>query len=407
VASARTQVGIVGAGPAGLLLSHLLALAGVDSVVLERRSRHYVEHRVRAGVLEHSTAALLDACGLGGRMRREGLVHHGIELRFAGAGHRLPLTELAGGRSIVVYGQQEVVKDLIAARLDAGGEIVFGAEVTGLEGWQDGAGDRPVVRYRTEDGAPGALRCDVIAGCDGSHGTSRATVAPHARVFFHRHPFAWLGILAEAPPATEELIYCRHDRGFALYSMRSPTLSRLYLQVSPGETLEHWPDGRIWEELRLRLAVPGWSLTEGPVVERSVTDMQSVVVEPMRFGSLFLAGDAAHVVPPTGAKGMNLAVADVRLLAEALTRKLQKGGDDSLAAQYSDRCLRRVWRAQELSTWMTMMLHPLPGDEFGGRLQLARLDHLVHSEGASRWLAENYVDLTGADLTGADLTTQT
>jgi p-hydroxybenzoate 3-monooxygenase len=222
----------------------------------------------------------------------------------------------------------------------------------------------------------------------------RAAVAGRARIFAHRHPFAWLGILAEAPPATEELIYCRHDRGFALYSMRSPTLSRLYLQVPPGTSLEDWPDDRIWEELRTRLHVEGWQLNEGPIVERLVSDMQSVVVEPMRFGTLFLAGDAAHVVPPTGAKGMNLAVADVRLLSEALVSAL-RDGDDSLAKEYSDRCLRRAWRAQELSTWMTMMLHPLPGEEFQGRLQLARLDHLVHSEGASRWLAENYVDLTG------------
>lgn len=389
----RAPVGIVGAGPAGLLLSHLLAQAGVESVVVERRSRDYVEQRVRAGVLEHSTAALLDACGVGGRMRREGLVHHGIELRFAGQRHRVPLTELAGGRSIVVYGQQEVVKDLIAARMEAGGQVVFGAEVVAIEGWEEAGGPGAVVRFVDETGRPGTLSCDVVCGCDGAHGAARVAVTPSARVFTHRHPFAWLGILAEAPPASEELVYCRHDRGFALCSMRSPTLSRLYLQVEPGTSLEDWPDERIWEELETRLHVEGWELSVGPVVERSVTDMHSVVVEPMRFGSLFLAGDAAHVVPPTGAKGMNLAVADVRLLAEALTALLQQG-DRTLADAYSDRCLGRVWRAQEFSTWMTMMLHPLSGEEFQGRLQLARLDHLMRSEGASRWLAENYVDLT-------------
>lgn len=398
----RTQVAIVGAGPAGLLLSHLLAQAGVASVVLERRSREYVEHRVRAGVLEHSTAALLERCGVGERMRREGLVHHGIELRFAGARHRVALTELAGGRSIVVYGQQEVVKDLIAARRAAGGDVRFGVEVTAVSGWEEPSGsdgDGAVVHFVDEHGDEGTVACQVVCGCDGSHGVARAAVAERATVYSYRHPFAWLGILAEAPPATEELIYCRHERGFALYSMRSPTLSRLYLQVPPGTSVDDWPDERIWSELRARLHVEGWQLSEGPIVERSVTDMHSVVVEPMRFGALFLAGDAAHVVPPTGAKGMNLAVADVRLLAPALVAKF--GGDESLAREYSERCLRRVWRAQELSTWMTRLLHPEPGDEFSQRLQLARLDHLVHSEGASRWLAENYVDLTG----GAGLVT--
>jgi p-hydroxybenzoate 3-monooxygenase len=394
--SQRCQVGIVGAGPAGLLLAHLLNRSGIDSVVLERRSRDYVEHRVRAGVLEHSTAELLTSCGVGERMRREGLVHHGIELRFARQRHRIPLTELADGRSIVVYGQQEVVKDLIAARLATGEPLQFGAEVLGIEDFAS-ARERPTIRYRTDGGQMKALSCEVVVGCDGAHGICRAAAAGTSRVFSHRHPFAWLGILAQAPPATEELIYCRHDRGFALYSMRTPELSRLYLQVPLGEPLERWPDDRIWEELRTRLAIDGdWKLSEGPILERLVTEMQSVVVEPMRHGALFLAGDAAHVVPPTGAKGMNLAVADVRLLAVALAELLQKG-DGSLADEYSARCLRRVWRAQELSTWMTTMLHPLPGDEFGGHLQLARLDHLVHSSDYMRWLAQNYVDLTGAD----------
>ncbi|MGH9089580.1 MAG: 4-hydroxybenzoate 3-monooxygenase [Acidimicrobiales bacterium] len=394
----RTQVGIVGAGPAGLLLSHLLAQDGVDSIVLERRSREYVEQRVRAGVLEHSTAELLTSCGVGERMRREGLVHHGIELRFDGVGHRMPLTELADGRSLVVYGQQEVVKDLIAARFDAGGTVLFGTEVLALDGAfeRDGGGPGPRLEFRAEDGEAGVVSCEVVAGCDGSHGACHAAVAGRATVFTRDYPFAWLGILAAAPPSTGELIYCRSDRGFSLYSMRSPELSRLYLQVPPGEPLDAWSDDRIWEELRTRLATGGdWSLSEGPILERSVTTMRSMVVEPMRFGSLFLAGDAAHVVPPTGAKGMNLAVADVRLLAEALVHQLTKS-DGGLAEEYSTRCLRRAWRAQEFSYYMTTMLHPLAGDEYNSRLQLARLDHLVHSEGAGRWLAECYVDLTGS-----------
>lgn len=391
----HTQVGIVGAGPAGLLLSHLLAQEGIDSVVVERRSREYVEQRVRAGVLEHSSAELLAACGVGERMRREGLVHHGIELRFGGAGHRIPLTELAGGRSLVVYGQQEVVKDLIDARLAAGGSVHFESEVVSVDDF-DGAAQGPTVGFKGPDGEPGILRCEVVAGCDGSHGVCHAAVAERARVFTRDYPFAWLGILAAAPPATEELIYCRSERGFALYSMRSPELSRLYLQVPPGEPLEDWPDGRIWDELQARFAIDAeWSLTEGPVLERSVTTMRSMVLEPMRFGALFLAGDAAHVVPPTGAKGMNLAVADVRLLAEALVLQLTES-DGRAAAEYSRRCVARAWRAQEFSYFMTTMLHPLPGDEFGRRLQLARLDHLVRSEAFRRWLAECYVDLTGS-----------
>lgn len=399
----RTQVGIVGAGPAGLLLSHLLAQEGIESVVLERRSRDYVEQRVRAGVLEHSTAELLVGCGVGERMRREGLVHHGIELRFAGERHRMPLTELAGGRSLVVYGQQEVVKDLIAARLAAGGDLRFDTEVTGLEEFDHRPGGVPVgsasgprIHFRTLEGESGTVSCQVIAGCDGSHGVARTAVAERSRVQVREYPYAWLGILAAAPPSTEELIYCRSERGFALYSMRTPQISRLYLQVPPGEPLDRWPDELIWEELRDRLTTDdGWALSEGPILERSVTTMHGAVVEPMRHGRLFLAGDAAHVVPPTGAKGMNLAVADVRELAEALVRMLGKS-DEGPADGYSTRCLRRAWRAQEFSSYMTTMLHPLAGDEFGNRLQLARLDNLVRSEGVRRWLAECYVDLTGS-----------
>lgn len=397
----RTQVGIVGAGPAGLLLSHLLALEGIDSVVVERRSREHVEQRVRAGVLEHSTAELLDKCGVGERMRREGLVHHGIELWCGGERHRMPLTELAGGRSIVVYGQQEVVKDLIAERLRAGGDLRFDTEVVALEGFatqpHTASGAGAVIHLRTPGGASASISCDVIAGCDGSHGAARAAVVDRGRLYQREYPYSWLGILAAAPPSTAELIYCRSERGFALYSMRSPEISRLYLQVAPSDELEGWPDERIWAELRERLRIAGgdWSVGEGPILERSVTAMRGSVLEPMRVGSLFLAGDAAHVVPPTGAKGMNLAVADVRDLAEVLVRMLRHA-DAAAADCYSARCLARAWRAQEFSSFMTTMLHPLAGDEFGNRLQLGRLGHLVHSEGARRWLAECYVDLTGS-----------
>ena len=397
----RTQVGIVGAGPAGLLLSQLLDQEGVESIVLERRSREYVEHRVRAGVLEYSTAELLDACGVGARMRREGLVHHAIELRFRGARHRIPLSELAGGRSLVVYGQQEVVKDLIAERLGAGGDVRFDCEVTGLDRFEVRAGAgggacKPSIQFLTAEGEPGTLACDVIASCDGSHGPARAAIADRSHVHTRDYPYSWLGILAAAQPSTDELIYCRSDRGFALYSMRSPEISRLYLQVPPGESLDNWPDQRIWEELHSRLRTDDdWSVAEGPILDRSVTTMRATVVEPMRFGSLFLAGDAAHVVPPTGAKGMNLAVADVRDLAEALVGMLNKS-DETMADRYSARCLGRAWRAQEFSSYMTTMLHPLCGDDFGNRLQLGRLDHLVRSESMRRWLAECYVDLTGS-----------
>ena len=311
----RTQVGIVGAGPAGLLLSHLLHLEGIDSVVLELRSREYVEQRVRAGVLEQGTVELLESAGVAERLRREGMVHHGIELRSSGRRHRVPLTDLTG-RSITIYGQQEVVKDLIAARLEAGGQVLFEVEGVRLEGVD---GDRPTIRFRA-GGRDQELACDVVAGCDGFHGVCRDAVPAAAQRTFERaYPFAWLGVLAAVAPSSEEIVYASSDRGFALHSMRSPKLTRLYLQVDPEEPIERWPDERIWEELQGRLATDdGWTLDEGPILDKGVTGMRSFVVEPMRFGRLFLAGDAAHIVPPTGAKGMNLAVADVRVLAEAL-----------------------------------------------------------------------------------------
>ncbi|MEU4221929.1 4-hydroxybenzoate 3-monooxygenase [Actinoplanes sp. NPDC026623] len=376
----RTQVGIVGAGPAGLVLARLLERAGIDSVVLERRSRSYVEGRVRAGVLEHGTAGLLDELGVGARMRREGMVHRGIELRAAGVGHRIDLEALTG-RTITVYGQQEVVKDLIAARVPTG-PLHFEAEVTGVDG--------TVVEYRHE-GAARRLECDFVAGCDGSHGVARAAAPPGALTTAERvHPYAWLGILARAPAAAEELVYAYHERGFALHSMRTPGIVRLYLQVEPGTDLAGWPDTRIWDELRTRLGLP---LEEGEVLERGVTPMRSIVIEPMRHDRLFLAGDAAHIVPPTGAKGLNLAVADVRVLAEALTAHYRDGSDELLDA-YSRTCLKRVWQVQRFSNWMTTMLHRRPGDDrFGHRMQLAELAYVAGSTAAATTLAENYVGL--------------
>ena len=386
----RTQVAVIGAGPAGLLLSHLLGLEGIGSVVLEQRSREYVETdtaRIRAGVLEHGPAELLEGAGVGARMRAEGLVHHGIELRFDGAAHRIPLTELTG-RSITVYGQQEVVKDLIAARLAAGGTIVFGAADVRLG---DLHADRPEVRFR-HDGREQTLHCDMIAGCDGFHGVSRAAIPPDVlRVYERVYPFAWLGILAAVAPSTGELIYSRHERGFALHSLRSPTLSRLYLQVDPGDQVAGWPDDRIWEELQTRLATrDGWTLASGPVLEKSVTAMRSFVAEPMQYGRLFLVGDAAHIVPPTGAKGMNLAVSDVQVLTHALTRWYRTGRSDSLEA-YSAQCLQHVWRAEDFSAWMTALLHTDRADGFADRAQHARLAYTAHSRAAATSLAESYV----------------
>jgi p-hydroxybenzoate 3-monooxygenase len=386
---ARTQVGIVGAGPAGLLLSHLLHLAGIDSVVLEARSRDYVEKRVRAGVLEHPTTELLREVGLGERMDREGLPHHGLSLRFDGEDHRIALADLTG-RSITVYGQQEVVKDIIAARVAAGGQVLFESTVIAVPGVDKG---RPAVIYRDAAGRTQELRCDIVAGCDGFHGVTREAAAGLAH-YQREYPFAWLGILARTPPSHHELVYTYSDRGFALHSMRSPDITRLYLQVPPEEDIADWPDDRIWAELTARLrTTSGFTLREGPVLEKSITPMRSFVVEPMRYGKLFLAGDAAHIVPPTGAKGMNLAIADVRVLARALTAYFQDGRDDLLDA-YSETCLRRVWRAEHFSWWMTSMLHRFPGDDaFQHRLQLSQLRYTASSVAAATSLAENYVGM--------------
>jgi p-hydroxybenzoate 3-monooxygenase len=395
-ASSRTQVGIVGAGPAGLVLSHLLQREGIESVVLEARSREYVEARVRAGVLEQGTVDLLIELGLGERLQREGLVHHGIELRFDGRGHRIAFEELAGGRAITIYGQQEVVKDLIAARLETGAAIVFEVDDVRVEGLDS---DCPTIRY-SQQGAARELRCDVIAGCDGFHGVCRPSV-PEGVLSFHEkeYPFAWLGILAEVPPSTEELIYAPHERGFALHSLRSPELSRLYVQCPSGDQLEDWPDERVWEELHLRLArEDGWALKEGPVVEKGIAPLRSFVAEPMQYGRLYLAGDAVHIVPATGAKGLNLAVADVRVLAEALAAWFANGSEALLEA-YTDACLRRVWRVQHFSWWMTWMLHRFPDDDgFTRGLRRAQLEYVCTSRAAAATLAENYV---GMELTAS------
>lgn len=387
----KTQVGIIGAGPSGLLLSHLLHLEGIDSVVLEARSRKYVEERVRAGVLEQGTVDLLGDTGLGDRLRREGLVHHGIELRFGGRGHRIALSDLTGGRSIWIYGQREVVKDLIRARLEANATLHFEVDDVKLSGIDSSS---PVLNYR-KDGRDHELTCDFIAGCDGFHGVSRDSIpAGVLRTYHHVYPFGWLGILAAVAPSTEELIYAYHDRGFALHSLRSPEISRLYIQVEPDENIDEWPDDRIWQELSIRLATDdGWTLTDGPVLEKGITAMRSFVVEPMQYGRLFLAGDAAHIVPATGAKGLNLAVHDVHKLAEALIAWYREG-TNKLLEQYSTNCLDRVWRVQDFSSFMSLMLHRYSDhDGFRGRLQRAQLKYVCSSEAASRSLAENYVGL--------------
>ena len=388
----RTQVGIVGAGPAGLTLARLLELAGVESVVLEDRSRDYVEHRIRAGVLEQRTADLLVRAGVGERLQREGIVHHGIELQFDRERHRIPLSDLAGGRTIVIYGQTEVVKDLIAARLESGLPLLF--EVDGVS-VHDLDSTAPRIRFRNE-GEERELACDVIAGCDGFHGICRPSIPDGILSAFTReYPFGWLGILAQVAPSNDELVYAHHEHGFALLSLRSPELSRLYLQCTPDEDLDEWPDDRIWAELQVRLGVDGWTLAEGPILEKGVTGMRSFVVEPMQPGRLFLAGDAGHIVPPTGAKGLNLAINDVRLLGEALIRWYESG-DAGLLDAYSDACLRRIWRAEHFSWWMTTMLHLDPnGDAFDRRLQLSQLRYVVSSEAAARTLAENYVGFDG------------
>ena len=379
----HTQVAILGGGPAGLLLSHLLAQAGIGSIVLESRSRDYLEQRIRAGVLEQGTRDLLVQSGVGARLEREGLAHEGCLIRFGDETRRIDFAGLTG-KSVTVYGQHEVVRDLIAARLEAGGDIRFEAKATGIEG----VTGTPLIHY-TQDGVAQTLSCDFVAGCDGFHGIARDAIPGH-RQYERVYPFGWLGILAETPPASHELIYANHEDGFALLSMRSPTISRMYLQCEPDEDASAWSADRVWSALSARLGV---DLQEGPILQKGVTAMRSFVAEPMQHGRLFLAGDAAHIVPPTGAKGMNLAVGDVALLARALERWFGRGEDADLV-DYSARCLRRIWKVQRFSWWMTSMLHRFPDSgEFDRRVQVAELDYVTGSAAGATPLAENYVGL--------------
>jgi p-hydroxybenzoate 3-monooxygenase len=387
----RTQIGIVGAGPAGLVLAHLLHLQGIESVVIESRSRKYIEERIRAGLLEQGTADLLIETGVGKRLQREALTHHGIELRFNRRGHRIDFNDLTGGKTVTIYAQQEVIKDLVAARLEAGLPLIFEASDVSVHGF-DGA--NPSIRYRVA-GEEQELHCDYIAGCDGFHGVCRPSIPAGVLTEFERiYPFGWLGILAQAPPSSPELVYTYHERGFALLTMRTTEVSRLYLQVPHDEEISAWSDDRIWSELRARTAADGdWKLNEGAIFQKGITGMRSYVVEPMQYGKMFLAGDAAHIVPPTGAKGLNLAVADVRIMAQAFA-EFYKSGKTHLLERYSEIVLRRVWKAQRFSWWMTSMLHRFDTDNaFDERRQIAELDYVTSSRAAMTTLAENYVGL--------------
>ncbi|MDX2642742.1 4-hydroxybenzoate 3-monooxygenase [Streptomyces sp. PA03-1a] len=387
----HTTVAIVGAGPAGLLLARLLHRSGIDCVVLESRDREYVEQRQRAGILEQGTVDVLRSSGAGARLDREGLVHDGIELRWDRRSHRLDFPALTGGRRVWVYAQTEVVKDLIALHLQDGAPLLFGAPVHAVEGADT---DRPVVRYRHE-GREKTLTCDYVVGCDGFHGVTRAAVPEHARRTYERvYPFSWLGILADVAPSCEELIYAHSPRGFALHSMRSSQVSRLYLQVPSGTDPAEWSDERIWGELDARFALDGdWKLERGPITSKAVLPMRSFVTEPMRWGRVLLAGDAAHIVPPTGAKGLNLAAADVIVLARAFAA-LAETGSSALLDAYSDTCLRRVWRAEHFSWFMTTTLHTDPAQsDFDTRLQISQLDRIAASPHAAAELAENYAGL--------------
>lgn len=387
----RTRVGIIGAGPAGLVLSLLLASEGIDSIVLESRGREEIESTIRAGVLEQGTADLLTEMGIGERMKRAGFVHHGIELRFDGYGNRIHLYELTNGRAITIYPQHEVIKDCVAARLDQGGHILFNVQDVQL---LDVTSRQPIIRFLHGNELI-ELRCDFIAGCDGFHGVARSSIPEGVQqVFTRSYPFGWLGILMQAPPSAGELIYAYHEHGFALVSTRSPELQRMYIQCDPQDDVANWTDAMIIEELQIRLATrDNWKLLVGPIIQKSILAMRSFVIEPMQYGKLFLAGDAAHIVPPTGAKGLNLAVADVRHLARALAQ-FYKQNDERLLDAYSTTCLRRVWRTEHFSWWMTSMLHRFPDDDaFQQRMQRAQLEYMVSSRASATSLAENYVGL--------------
>ena len=384
----RTQVGIVGAGPAGLMLSHLLHRAGISSVIVEARSRAYCEARIRAGLIEQWAADMLVETGLGTRMKRESVVHDGINLCFNGKLHNINFHKLVGKR-VTIYGQQEVVKDLIAKRIADGGQILFECSDASIRGFE---GKAPQIRFR-HNGETKEVDCDFIGGCDGFHGVCRPSIpAKSISIYDREYPFGWLGILAEAPPVADELIYAYHPRGFALFSLRTPTLVRYYLQCAPNEDLGQWPDTRIWDELETRLGGTR-PLKRGPLVEKIVAQMRSFVAEPMQYGRMFLAGDSAHIVPPTGAKGMNLAFADVRVLSGAIGA-FYKNGSTNLLDGYSETCLRRVWKAQRFSWWMTRLMHLFPEETpFDRRRQVAELDYVTSSEAAAKSLAENYVGL--------------
>jgi p-hydroxybenzoate 3-monooxygenase len=387
----RTQIGIVGAGPAGLVLAHLLHLQGIESIVVETRSRKYIEERVRAGLLEQGTVDLLIETGVGERLQREALTHHGIELRFNRRGHRIDFDALTGGKTVTIYAQQEVIKDLVAARLATGLPLIFEASDVSVHGFH---GANPFIRFHAS-GEAHELHCDYIAGCDGFHGICRPSIPAGVLTEFDReYPFGWLGILAKAAPSSDELVYTYSERGFALLTMRTRDISRLYLQVPFDEDIENWPDDRIWSELRLRTAADGdWKLNEGEIFQKNIAGMRSYVVEPMQYGKMLLAGDAAHIVPPTGAKGLNLSVADVRIMAKAFA-EFYKTGNTNLLDRYSETCLRRVWKAQRFSWWMTSMLHRFDSDNpFDQRRQIAELDYVTTSRAAMTSLAENYVGL--------------
>ena len=385
----RTQVAIIGAGPAGLLLGQLLHKYGIDNVILERQTGEYVLGRVRAGVIEQVTIDLLDEAGVGARMHEDGLVHDGVQICVDGTRHRISFKELTG-KSVMVYGQTEITKDLMDGRAAVGAPTVYAAYDVSLHGI---FGDKPRVTCRA-NGKAQEITCDFIAGCDGFHGISRKSVplgaiATHERVY----PLGWLGILSDTPPVSQELIYVRHPLGFALCSMRSPTRSRYYLQCSLAEDIESWPDERFWEELKPRLDDEARErLVTGPSIEKSIAPLRSFVAEPMRFGRLFLAGDAAHIVPPTGAKGLNLAASDVRYLSQALVEHYSEKSDAGLE-HYSDRALERVWKAERFSWWMTMLLHKISDNSFDQKIQLAELDYLFRSKAAATMFAENYVGL--------------
>jgi p-hydroxybenzoate 3-monooxygenase len=387
----RTQVGIVGAGPAGLLLSHLLHLRGIDSVVVDKRSRTDIEETIKAGVLEQGTRDLLLDTGVGQRMSQEGFVHHGIYLRFNGRSHRINMYELTGGRAVTVYAQHEVLKDMIARRLADDGQVVFGVEDVTVE---DLLTDAPRLRY-VDNGEPKEVQCDFVAGCDGSQTFCRFLI-PEGKIrkdYFRQYPFAWFGILAQAPPSSDELIYAHHERGFALISTRSPSVQRLYFQVDPNDSVDNWPDERIWEELTARVAGEGTGIKEGQIFQKGILQFRSFVCEPMQYGRLYLAGDSAHTVPPTGAKGMNLAVADVHVLTRALAA-FYEAKDTGLLEAYTDSVLRRVWRAQHFSYWMTSMLHRFSdASDFDLRRQVAELEAVTDSVAGSTFLAQNYVGL--------------